>query len=96
MHVLVLLRELPGGGDAAAVDHEPFVDDLIERDLVVLGGGFGAPPFPGVFAAYLLHCDDLAAADVIVADDPYLTGGSCEAILTEWDLVGMDPEVIRP
>jgi hypothetical protein len=93
MHVLVLLRELPGA-DAAAVDHEPFVDDLINRDLVVLGGGFSTPPFPGVFAGYLLSCDSLDTAGEIIAEDPYVTSGACEAVVTEWDLVGLDGDLI--
>jgi hypothetical protein len=96
MHVLVLLRELSGGGDAADVDHAPFIDDLIERDLVVLGGAFVAPPLPGVFAGYLLRCSDVTTAEEILADDPLLTSGACEAIVTEWDLVGLDPDFADP
>jgi hypothetical protein len=93
MHVLVLLRELPGG-DAASVDHEPVVDDLINRDLLVLGGNFSTPPFPGVFAGYLLRCDGPGTADEIVAEDPYVTSGACEAVVTEWDLVGIDSDLV--
>ncbi|GAB3827733.1 YciI family protein [Kribbella italica] len=93
MYFLVLLQLLPDA-PADVPAHEPFIDSLIERHLVLLGGGFGSEPVDGVIGGYLLHVTDQAQAEAIVATDPYLTSGACTATITHWDLVGIDREAI--
>ncbi|WP_324276796.1 hypothetical protein [Blastococcus brunescens] len=51
MYALVLLFQRPGF-DGEPPEHEPFVDILVERGLVLLGG----PVEPGGGAAYVLRC----------------------------------------
>jgi hypothetical protein len=38
----------------------------------------------------VLRCDDLAAAEAIVATDPLVSSRVMRARLTEWQLVGID------
>ena len=38
----------------------------------------------------MLRCDDLAAAEAIVAIDPLVTSGEMRPRLAEWQLVGID------
>ena len=94
MYVLVTLREGPRFGEVDA-DHEPFIDSLIEHHLVLLGGDLVRAEH-GVQAAYVLHCDDLAAAEAIVARDPLVTSGEMHAELAEWQLVGIDLDAVEP
>jgi hypothetical protein len=71
VYVLVTLLEGPKFGEVE-FDHEPFVDSLVAKHLVLLVGdlvGSGQ----GVRAAYVLRCDDLATAEAIVATDPLVT-----------------------
>lgn len=95
MYVLVLLTESP---DAPAddVEHEPFIDSLIGRNAVLLGGTFATEPVPGVTAAYVLRCTDLAEAQALVATDPLVTTGAAVPTLAPWDLVGINPAAIDP
>ena len=93
MYFLVLLRE---DFDASAIDHESFVDSLIERNLVLLGGPFVGEPYPGVTAAYVLRCADADEAAAIVATDPLVTSGTCVSTVVGWDLVGIDLAAIDP
>lgn len=37
-----------------------------------------------------MRCDDLAAAEAIVATDPLVTSGAMRPLLAEWQLVGID------
>jgi hypothetical protein len=88
VYVLVTLLEGPKFGEVDA-DHEPFIDSLVAKHLVLLGGdlvGSGQ----GVRAAYVLRCDDLATAEAIVATDPLVTSGEMRPQLAEWQLVGID------
>jgi uncharacterized protein YciI len=87
-YVLVTLIEGPRFGEVE-VDHEPFIDSLIAEHLVLLGGDL-VDSEQGVRAAYVLRCDDLAAAEAIVATDPLVTSGVMRAQLAEWQLVGID------
>ena len=95
MYVLVLLR----AGDnveeepAHAEDHERFIDSLIERNLVLLGGGF-AQPIGDSVAAYLLRCESVEAACTLVETDPYVANHVLRPELTEWELVGINPDAI--
>jgi uncharacterized protein YciI len=88
VYVLVTLFEGPRFGEVDA-DHEPFIDSLIAEHQVLLGGDL-VDAEQGVRAAYVLHCDDLAAAEAIVANDPLVTSGEMRAQLAEWQLVGID------
>jgi uncharacterized protein YciI len=87
-YYLVLLREVQAMSDWP--DHEPFIDSLMERNAVLLGGPFDLPPLPGVSAAYVLRCTTLDEARALVAVDPLVTSGAAQAIITRWDLVGID------
>ena len=88
MYVLVTLLEGPRFGEVD-VDHEPFIDSLVAEHLVLLGGEL-VDSEQGIRAAYVLRCDDLAAAEAIVATDPLVTSGEMRAQLAEWQLVGID------
>jgi hypothetical protein len=88
VYVLVTLLEGPTFGEVD-VDHEPFIDSLVTNHLVLLGGDLvGAEQ--DVRAAYVLRCDDLAAAETIVATDPLVTSDVMRPRLAEWQLVGID------
>jgi uncharacterized protein YciI len=94
VYVLVTLLEGPRFGEVDA-DHEPFIDSLIAEHRVLLGGDF-VDAGRGVQAAYVLRCDDLAAAEAIVATDPLVTSGEMRAELAEWQLVGIDLGAVDP
>jgi uncharacterized protein YciI len=88
VYVLVTLMEGPKFGEVD-VDHEPFIDTLAAERLVLLGGDL-VDAEEGVRAAYVLRCDDLAAAETIVATDPLVTSGVMRPLLAEWQLVGIN------
>ena len=96
-YVLVVLRE----GEqvkqehAFAAEHEQFIDSLIERNLVLLGGAF-ATPVGDADAAYLLRCGSIEEARAIVAEDPYVRGQVASPECVEWELVGINPDAIDP
>jgi uncharacterized protein YciI len=93
MYFLVLLQDLHPDH---AVDHEPFIDSLIARNVILLGGGFDDPPRPGIGAAYVLRHDSLAEAEATVATDPLVRSGAVIATVTAWDLVGINAAAIDP
>ena len=70
--------------------HEEFVDSLIARNLVLLGGEL---ELGRAFAAYVLRAS-LADAESIVAEDPLVVGGVAQPRLVPWGLVGVNPEAI--
>jgi uncharacterized protein YciI len=88
VYVLVTLVEGPRFGEVDA-DHEPFIDSLIAEHLVLLGGDL-VDAEHALRGAYVLRCDDLAAAEAIVATDPLVTSGVMRPRLAEWQLVGID------
>jgi uncharacterized protein YciI len=90
VYFLVLLTDR-ADAPAQPPDHEPFVDSLVERGLVLLGG----PLEPGG-AAYVLRCGSLAEARAVVAEDPLVTSGAVTATVAPWDLVGIDPRLVDP
>jgi uncharacterized protein YciI len=94
-YFLVLMRDV-APGSSAEVDHEPFVDALVARNLILLGGDFVDAPSTGVTSAYVLRCADLAAAESTVAGDPLVTTGACEPVVAEWDLVGINLAAVDP
>lgn len=95
MYFLVLLTEVPDG-PADVPEHEPFIDSLISRQAVLLGGAFEGELASGVSAGYLLRCADLAEAQQIVASDPLITSGAYLPMIARWELVGIDAEAIDP
>ena len=96
-YVLVTLR---AGGSAGseqehAVAHERFIGSLIQRNLVLLGGDF-ADPSGDMRAAYLLRCDDVAEAERITSEDPFVAHDVLRPEFVAWKLVGINPEAIDP
>jgi hypothetical protein len=94
MHALVLLA--PSGlssSDELADEHERFIDGLIARHRVVLGGDWD-PPVAGFEAAYLLGCASLDEAREIAGSDPFVRGGSMRFEVVEWGLVSVDPDAV--
>jgi len=94
-YVLVILRR---GGNADdeplhAEAHERFIDSLIERNLVLLGGGF-AEAVGDADGAYVLRCDSLQEARELVATDPYVSNDVARAEPVVWELVGINPDAI--
>ena len=94
-YVLVILRR---GGNADderlhAKAHERFIDSLIERNLVLLGGAF-AEPVGDAEAAYLLRCSGVEEARWIAAADPYVVHDVVRAECVVWELVGINPDAI--
>jgi uncharacterized protein YciI len=95
-YVLVILR--PGGNaddePLHAEAHERFIDSLIERNLVLLGGGFAEATVGGADGAYLLRCGSLEEARELVATDPYVSNDVACADPVVWELVGINPDAI--
>jgi uncharacterized protein YciI len=92
VYVLVTLSAGPQFG-AVDVDHEPFIDSLVAEHFILLGGDL-VESKEGIRAAYVLRCDDLAAAEAIVAADPLVTSGEMRPRLAEWQLVGIDLDAV--
>jgi uncharacterized protein YciI len=97
VYVLVLFREGASQGqlEAHAGAHRDFVTSLVRRNVVVLGGDF-AEPISDAHAAYLLHCESIAAAHETIAEDPFFAHGVLEPRLVEWRLVGVNPDAVDP
>jgi len=96
-YFLVLLSDEPDGGveDAIARAHEGFIDVLIARTAVLLGGGFETP-VSGFYAGYVLIADSIAAATAVAQDDPLVRDARVTCHVTEWRLVGIDTAAIDP
>ena len=95
-YVLVLLRPGPSvdAHDRWAEDHRKFVDSLIRRNLILLGGGLtGAADLQ---AAYVLRAAGAEEAAAVAADDPFVRHGVVEPVPLPWELVGINPEAIDP
>jgi uncharacterized protein YciI len=91
VYFLVLLTEEPEA-IGPPPEHEPFIDALIERELVLLGGPLGS----GGAAAYVLRCGSLADARAVVAEDPLVRSGAMTATISGWELLGVDVRLIDP
>ena len=76
-------------------DHEPFIDSLVERNLVVLGGEL-EPPASEATVAYVLSCSSELEASVLTASDPLVSTGCMRAEVVEWQLVGFNPDAVDP
>lgn len=70
--------------------HEQFVDSMIRRNVVLLGGEL---ELTGASAAYVLRAS-ISEAEKIVAQDPLVLAGAARARLVPWDLVGINPAAI--
>jgi hypothetical protein len=95
-YVLVVLRASGNAGDEQhqATAHERFIDSLIRRNLVLLGGGFAAPSYDAR-AAYLLRCDGVEEARRITSEDPFVAHDVMRPEFLEWELVGINPDAIE-
>jgi uncharacterized protein YciI len=93
VYFLVLLQDLRLD---RTVEHEPFIDSLIERNLILLGGPFVDEPEAGVESGYILRCESRAEAEAIVATDPLVAGGAVTATISPWDLIGINTGAIDP
>jgi hypothetical protein len=93
-YVLVILSRRGSAADQAGVHarHELFITDLIKRDTILLGGGFGAP-IGNAEAAYLLRCS-VDQAHAIASEDPLVSSAIMKAECVEWKLVGVNPDAI--
>jgi hypothetical protein len=96
-YFLVLLSDEPDSGpsDAVARAHERFIDSLIGRHAVFLGGGFETP-IRDAYAAYVLVADDIAGAVAVTQEDPLVRDARVRSDVTEWRLVGIDTAAIDP
>jgi hypothetical protein len=61
-YYLVLLQPGPTAADADWKEHEAFIDLMVERNVVLLGGEFGSP-VGGAVGAYLLHTTTRSEAE---------------------------------
>jgi uncharacterized protein YciI len=93
VYFLVLLHE-PAHQADIEVDHESFVDSLIKRNVILLGGPLPASSEPGVWAAYVLSCPSHYDAQAIVASDPLVMAGLAIPTVTPWDLVAINTAAI--
>jgi hypothetical protein len=91
-YYLVLLQPVAGAGPPP--DHEPFVDWLLARNLVLLGGDLEPAPL-GVEAAYVLSCGSSDEARDLVSRDPLVASGCMRVDVVEWQLVGVNPDAIE-
>jgi uncharacterized protein YciI len=77
---LVMLKRRPVVDPAAVVAHRAFLDALRAEGVLERSGPF-ADKSGG---AYLIHADDLAAAQAVVARDPASTSGGWDITIHEW------------
>jgi uncharacterized protein YciI len=96
-YFLVLLRPGPTAADAESdwAEHVAFIDLMIERNVVLLGGEFGSP-VGGAVAAYLLHTTTRSEAESWARRDPVVRDGRMNPEIIEWRLVGINPRAIEP
>jgi len=94
-YVLVMLKGTRNadGEMLHAEAHARFITSLIDRNLVLLGGGF-AEEVDGLQAAYLLRCSGLEEARAIAAEDPFVVNNVVRVECVEWRLVGINPDAI--
>ena len=93
-YVLVLFSAGPQHGSAPpTAAHKAFVAERVQANEILLGGPFATGPHTG---GYVLACGDLAAAEALVARDPYVVSGAFTATCSEWSVVGVNPAAIEP
>lgn len=86
-YFLVMIEEVPGH---PPVDHESFIDSLVRRNLLLLGGPLLPAADDRFAAAYVLRCADHAEAVAVAATDPLYTSGAARVSVVWWDLVGIN------
>jgi uncharacterized protein YciI len=96
LYVLVILR---GGRNADddeiyAAEHRRFISSLIKHNLILLGGAFG-DVVGDAHAAYVLRCGSVEEARAIAAEDPFAKHDVVRPDCVEWQLVGINPNVIN-
>ena len=91
MYFLVQLQYTSDDRTDIGPDHEPFIDGLIAGNVVLMGGHFEDPPWPGVRAAYVLRCATLDEARAIAEHDPIVVAGHVIASVHAWELVAINP-----
>jgi uncharacterized protein YciI len=79
--------------DAISKAHEAYIDQLIEQDLILLGGPWQSP-VGGFSAAYVLRCPSVDHARSIATSDPIFREQVYEPTIVEWCLVGINPGAI--
>lgn len=77
---LVLLKRRPVVDPAAIEAHRAFLEALRAQGVLERSGPFTDKSG----GAYLVHADDLAAAQAIVARDPAHTSGGWDITIHEW------------
>jgi uncharacterized protein YciI len=96
MYVVVFLRRGENAQEERYDEaHEAFIDSLISRHAILLGGPFGAL-LGDVDGAYVLRCGSLDEAREIASEDPLVVHGVSRAECLEWRLVGIDVDAIEP
>jgi len=96
VYVVVFLRQGENAQDERHDEaHEAFIDSLISRHAILLGGPLGAL-LGDVDGAYVLRCGSLDEAREIASEDPLVVHGVSRAECLEWQLVGIDVDAIEP
>lgn len=95
VHALVLLAPSETHASVGGLDdaHVRFIDELITKKKVVLGGDW-EPPVAGFDAGYLLSCSSLDEARKIAASDPLVRAKAMRFEVVEWQLVGFHPDAV--
>jgi uncharacterized protein YciI len=96
VYVVVFLRRGENAQDEErhAAAHEAFIDSLIARHAILLGGPFGRL-LDDVDGAYVLPCRSLDDAREIASRDPLVVHRVSRAECIEWQLVGIDVDAIE-
>ena len=94
-YFLVLLSDVADVPPRESDSHERFIDSLIARNAVLLGGGF-ASSVGGSSAGYVLVAKDIDEAEALAREDPLVEHGIATYEITEWRLVGINTAAIDP
>lgn len=95
-YFLVLLHPAPdAGSEPPWGEHVAFIDTMVSRGVVLLGGDLD-PPVAGADAAYLLHTATRQDAEAWARKDPLVRQGHCGPDVIEWRLVGIALDAIHP
>ena len=94
-YFLVLLTDTGATVEVPQGDHERFIEELIARNLILLGGGFGEPA-GDVVGAYVLATDSRGEALELAGKDPLVIAGARNCSVVEWELVGINTGALKP
>jgi hypothetical protein len=94
-YFLVLLTDTGATIEPPDGDHERFIEELIARNLILLGGGFGEPA-DAVVGAYVLSTDTREEALALARQDPLVLAGARGCDVVEWQLVGINTGALKP